>query len=152
MQTTEPAKKVLVLDEVEVPANLNFLIVEDEQDVQGLLKDHLLELGFLGTITVCDNAEEALEMAKDRIEEKGPIGKFDFIISDWNLRGISGLDLLIEIKNIPSYESTPFLMVTANDNVSGMLVATKKGASEYLVKPWDDNEIASKIALSWDKK
>lgn len=152
MHVTEPQKKTLILDEIEVPANLNFLIVEDEQDVQGLLKDHLLELGFEGSITVCDSAEEALEIAKERIEEKGPIGKFDFIISDWNLKGVSGLDLLIEIKNIPSYQKTPFLMVTANDNVSGMLVATKKGASEYLVKPWDDNEIASKIAQSWDKK
>jgi two-component system chemotaxis response regulator CheY len=150
MQTSD-SNALIFLDEIEIPKGISFLIVEDEGDICDLIKDNLIEFGFEGAITISNSAEHALELCQKSIEEKGILKPFDFIISDWNLEGLSGLDFLIEIKKIPLYEETPFLMITANDNVSGMLVATKKGASEYLVKPWEENELATKLALSWDK-
>ncbi len=150
MKTSENGT-LIFLDEIEIPQGISYLIVEDEGDIAELIKDNLIEFGFEGAITISDSAEHALELCQKSIEEKGILRPFDFIISDWNLSGLSGLDLLIEIKKIPEYEKTPFLMITANDNVSGMLFATKKGASEYLVKPWEDKELKTKLALSWDK-
>ena len=151
MQTSD-TRSLTFLDDVEIPKGISFLIVEDQAEISELIKDNLIDLGFEGAITESDSAEHALELCKRSIEEKGILKPFDFIISDWNLKGLSGLDLLIEIKKISTYQQVPFLMITANDNVSGMLVATKKGASEYLVKPWEEDELATKIALSWDKQ
>ena len=139
----------VLLDEVKVPKNLSFLIVEDEPDIQELLKDSLYDLGFTGEIFFSDTVEKAINISIDALEKQNPIG---FFISDWNLIGLSGLDLLINLRSHLAYKNTPFLMVTANDNVSGMLVATKKGASEYLVKPWNQEELAQKISMCWDKR
>lgn len=135
----------ITIDESKIPADLDFLIVEDEPDVAELLKESLIEEGFIGSFTKVSSMEEATTIIRER---KTP---FDFIISDWNLKEMSGLDLLLEIKQDSKYNNTPFLMVTANDNISGMLVAIKKGASEYLVKPWDHQELLEKVASSWEK-
>lgn len=135
----------IMVDESKIPVDLNFLIVEDEPDVAELLRESLEEEGFKGPFTLASSMEEATTFIANRV------APFDFVISDWNLKEMSGLDLLLQIKEDTRYKDTPFLMVTANDNVSGMLVAIKKGASEYLVKPWDHRELIEKIAASWEK-
>jgi two-component system chemotaxis response regulator CheY len=136
----------LEIDQVKVPKDIGFLIVEDEEDISELMKDTLLEMGFTGQVTVAESVEKAIELS--HLVNVS----YDFIISDWNLLGLSGLDLLISLKSENRYKNTPFLMVTANDNVSGMIVAMKKGASDYLVKPWTMEELQSKIAISWSKR
>ena len=135
----------IIIEESKIPADLDFLIVEDEPDVADLLKESLEDKGFKGSFTIALSMEQAQSFISTRTDP------FDFIISDWNLQEMSGLDLLLAIKENPEYKNTPFLMVTANDNVSGMLVAIKKGASEYLVKPWDQAELLEKVAASWEK-
>jgi two-component system chemotaxis response regulator CheY len=134
----------LEIDQVKVPKDIGFLIVEDEEDISELMKDTLLEMGFTGQVTVAESVEKAIELS--HLVNVS----YDFIISDWNLLGLSGLDLLISLKSENRYKNT--LMVTANDNVSGMIVAMKKGASDYLVKPWTMEELQSKIAISWSKR
>ncbi len=136
----------LEIDQVKVPKDIGFLIVEDEEDISELMKDTLSEMGFTGQVTLAESVEKAIELS--HLEN----ASYDFIISDWNLLGLSGLDLLISLKSENRYKNTPFLMVTANDNVSGMIVAMKKGASDYLVKPWTMEELQSKIAISWSKR
>ncbi len=136
----------LEIDQVKVPKDIGFLIVEDEEDISELMKDTLSEMGFTGQVTLAESVEKATELS--HLEN----ASYDFIISDWNLLGLSGLDLLISLKSENRYKNTPFLMVTANDNVSGMIVAMKKGASDYLVKPWTMEELQSKIAISWSKR
>ena len=148
MDTPVNEQNYLTIDEVKVPKDLSFLIVEDEADIQELLMDTLIDIGFTGKVQFSDNVEKAINICVEALHNnQRPI---DFIISDWNLVDLSGLDLLISLRGHDAYKTTPFLMVTANDNVSGMLVATKKGASEYLVKPWNQEELAQKIALCWD--
>ncbi len=135
----------VLIDEYKVPKNLDFLIVEDENDVAEILKETLIEEGFNGSFTISHSTEEATKLIH---ETEKP---FDFIISDWNLIGLSGLDLLMQVKSERDYKKTPFLMVTANDNVSGMLITIKKGASDYLVKPWEPAELLEKIGSAWHK-
>jgi two-component system chemotaxis response regulator CheY len=149
MDTTKE-NEFLVINEVKIPKDLRFLVVEDEPDIQELLVDTLEEIGFSGQIEFSDNVEAAIDISVKALKDNNrPI---DFFISDWNLIDLSGLDFLITLREHSAYKNTPFLMVTANDNVSGMLVATKKGASEYLVKPWDQEELAQKIAACWEKR
>jgi len=124
---------------VEAYGKTNFLILEDEPDVGDLTEECLRVLGLSGSIFHVRNIGQAQEaLAKEE-------NKIGFIISDWNLEELSGLDFLIHVRENPTYTNTPFLMVTANDNVSGMLVATKKGANEYLVKPWSPEELEEKV-------
>ena len=118
---------------------INFLILEDEEDVGEVTEGCLRDFGFSGSIVRVCSIEEAAIALND---ESTPI---EFIISDWNLKELSGLDFLIMTREIPKYKATPFLMVTANDNVSGMLVATKRGATDYLVKPWNPDELREKL-------
>ena len=136
-------------DELFMPRDLNFLIVDDENDVSELLATALKEFGFTGNFIFASSTEEAISIC-NRInkEEKPP---FDFILCDWNLTGLSGLDLLMMVRSHTVLYDTPFVMVTANDNVSGMLVATKKGCSDYLVKPFTMEELQLKLAISWEK-
>lgn len=128
--------------DMSIRSSLNFLIVEDENDVADVLQIDLEEMGFNGKFFIANSVEEAQELAlKEDI---------NFIISDWNLEGLSGLDLLIYLRKKNQFDEIPFLMLTANDNVSGMLVATKRGADEYLVKPWSHSELKDKIFLAWE--
>lgn len=143
-------KKTIIIDDVEIPVDIHFLIVEDEPDVQELLMDTLVNLGFSGNVKFSESVVGAIEISYLALKkERKPI---DFFISDWNLVDMTGLDFLKSIRANSAYKNTPFLMVTANDNVSGMLVATKQGASEYLVKPWNQEELGQKIAMCWNKK
>ncbi|MCF8059820.1 MAG: response regulator [Bacteriovoracaceae bacterium] len=143
---TERTGEYLIFDEVKIPKDIQFLIVEDEEDILELTKDSLIELGFSGQVTAVKSVESAIELSLQNEY------CFDFIISDWNLTDLSGLDLLINLRNDLRYKNTPFLMVTANDNISGMIVANKKGVSDYLVKPWTLEELQMKIADCWSKK
>ena len=135
----------ILIEDIEIPRDIDFLIVEDEKDISEIIKEHLCEAGFKGSFIRLTSMEDAHSRLKER---KKP---FDFIISDWNLKNKSGLDLLKIIREIPRYKKTPFLMVTANDNVSGLLIASKKGATEYLVKPWEKKELLAKVAYSWSE-
>lgn len=135
----------ILIEDIEIPRDIDFLIVEDEEDISEIIKEHLCEAGFKGSFIRLTSMEDAHSRLKER---KKP---FDFIISDWNLKNKSGLDLLKIIREIPRYKKTPFLMVTANDNVSGLLIASKKGATEYLVKPWEKKELLAKVAYSWSE-
>jgi two-component system chemotaxis response regulator CheY len=119
--------------------DLNFLILEDEPDIAEVTEETLREFGFAGQFYQANSIAEA-KASLSKIEDK--VG---FIISDWNLEEMTGLDFLIQTRAQPEFKTTPFLMITANDNVSGMLVATKKGANDYLVKPWDSSELLEKI-------
>jgi len=130
-------------EENHIPKGLNFLIVDDEEDIIEITAESLQEIGFTGNFYKAASINEASKLLES------PQTKIDFIISDWNLEELSGLDFLILVKSNSSYQSLPFLMVTANDNVSGMLIASKKGASDYLVKPWDISELREKVGSAW---
>ena len=128
-------------DDIAIPKDIHYLIVEDEQDVAEVIQMRIEELMFEGEIHVVDN----IEAAKTILNQK----RIHFIISDWNLDGPTGLDLLKYIRAHKELENVPFLMVTANDNISEMLEATELGSSEYLVKPWTQGELKEKIFSAW---
>ncbi len=129
-----------------LPRKLNFLIVDDDDNVRDLLEESIKEMGFNGEIIRKRSVENAINYCQN-----DKTLNIDFILCDWNLEGLSGLDFLIKVREIPKLKQIPFLMVTANDNVSGMLIASKKGCSDYLVKPFSQEELALKIIISWEK-
>ena len=132
---------MIVFDEVAIPKDIHYLIVEDEQDVAEVIQTQIEEMKFEGKIHMVDN----IEAAKTLLNQQ----KIHFIISDWNLDGPTGLDLLKYIRGHNELGDIPFLMVTANDDISEMLEATELGSSDYLVKPWTQGELKKKIFSAW---
>ncbi|MDH5581338.1 MAG: response regulator, partial [Bdellovibrionales bacterium] len=70
---------------------------------------------------------------------------FEFIISDWSMPEMSGLDLLNKVRDDDNYKTTPFLMITAEAEQSNVLVAVKAGVSNFIVKPFTTDVLKEKI-------
>ena len=128
-------------DEVQMPRNINFLIVEDEPDIADILKEELKEMKFTGKIYKANTFINAKACLQQKV--------VNYIISDWNLEGPTGLDLLKYMRTNENYKNLPFLMVTGNHNIEEMLRATEEGSSDYLVKPWTPTELQRKVFSAW---
>ncbi|MCP4912898.1 MAG: response regulator [Oligoflexia bacterium] len=124
-------------------SNACFLVLEDDENVRDALIDDLEALGIKGKFYQASSIEEAHTI----LETVTP----DMILSDWNLDGPSGFDFLIEAKMNDKLKNKPFVMITGNDEISGVLVAMKRGADDYLIKPWTQEELLLKISFAWEK-
>jgi two-component system chemotaxis response regulator CheY len=107
--------------------DLEVLIVEDRQVMLKIIRRLLVQLGYAHV----DEAANGLQ-ALERIREK----RYDIILSDWNMDGMSGFDLLKILRADPSTRETPFILVTAEAKPENILAAKAAGASGYLLKPF----------------
>ncbi len=133
---------MIEFDEIQMPKNTSFLIVEDESDIAEIIEVQLKEMKFTGSIYKVDSFEKAKHILSNNT--------VTFIISDWNLEGLTGLDLLKYIRTSEALKETPFLMLTGNSDIDEMLRATEEGTSDYLVKPWTEKELQHKIFNAWE--
>lgn len=133
--------KILNLNGMVVNSNTHFLIIEDEKDISDSILEILDLIGFNGPIYQAFN----IKMAKEYLQEN----KVEYILSDWNLPDGKGISLLKAIRSTKKYECLPFLMITANNDVDSMIISSKIGVSEYLVKPFTVNEFQSKLVEGW---
>ena len=108
---------------------LNICIVEDEEILRVSLKDDLLDVGY--SVTDFENPIKALEHFKKK--------KCDIIISDIRLPEMNGLELLSKIKSIDP--NVFVIMMTAFGSVETAVEAMKKGAFDYITKPFDKDEL-----------
>jgi two-component system chemotaxis response regulator CheY len=107
--------------------NLKFLVVDDFSTMRRIVRNLLKELGF----TNIDEAEDgAVALAK----LKG--GGFDFVISDWNMPNMTGIELLRAIRSDAALASLPVLMITAEAKKENIIEAAQAKASGYIVKPF----------------
>jgi two-component system chemotaxis response regulator CheY len=106
---------------------LELLIVEDRQVMLQIIRRLLVQLGYANV----DEAVNGLH-ALEKLREK----RYDLILSDWNMDGMSGFELLKVLRANPETQSTPFILVTAEAKRENILAARAAGASGYLVKPF----------------
>jgi DNA-binding response OmpR family regulator len=104
----------------------NLLIVDDEQMIIQLLQEYFVNLNY--GVEVAYSAEEALEKLNDGVV-------FDLVISDINLPGKSGIDLLKIIRELK--ENLPVVMLTGLKTLDNAISAVKSGAADYITKPFD---------------
>ena len=116
--------------------SIRILCVDDFATMRRILKNILKQLGFTN-ITEADDGTTALEELKK--------GRFDLIISDWNMPKMSGLELLKTVRAMEEYQNIPFLMVTAEAQKQNVVEAVQAGVSNYVVKPFTAESIAEKI-------
>ena len=113
------------------------LIVDDYGPMRRVLRSLLRQLGF-ADVDEAEDGAAALALLRHR-----PYG---LVISDWNMRPVTGLDLLREVRADPRLASLPFVMLTAESKTENVIAAREAGASSYVVKPFDAEILRAKIA------
>ena len=116
------------------------LLVDDEESVCALLSERLSSAGF--ECSIRESGEKALELLESET--------FDVIISDLNMPGISGLELLAIVR--PKHPLVAFLMVTGVDDVRVGIQAMKQGADDYLTKPFQFEGVLASLRKALERK
>ncbi|HCR1907793.1 TPA: chemotaxis response regulator CheY [Enterobacter kobei] len=122
--------------------NLRFLVVDDFATMRRIVRNLLKDLGF-------NNVEEA-EDGQDALNKMQQT-PFNFVISDWNMPNMDGLQLLTEIRNSPTWSTMPVLMVTAEAKKENIIAAAQAGASGYVVKPFTAAILEEKLNKIFEK-
>jgi two-component system chemotaxis response regulator CheY len=137
----EDTKKI-VLKKESLPMNINFLVLEDMDNLRAQMVKDLRTIGITGKIHEAPNLKAAIQLSNT--EEIG------FVISDWNLPDGTGHDFLKKFRAILRFKKTPFIMCTTNDEINYFLEAIASGANDFVVKPWSLEELRKKIHLTWE--
>lgn len=116
--------------------SIRILIVDDFATMRKVIRNLLKQVGYENIVEAEDGAI-ALRTLKAQ--------KVDFVISDWNMPNMSGLELLKAVRADEELNSTPFLMVTAEALQENVIAAVKAGVSNYIVKPFTAEVLNSKI-------
>jgi two-component system chemotaxis response regulator CheY len=121
---------------------MKFMVVDDFSTMRRIIRNLLKELGY-------NNVEEAEDgnMALAKIKRE----TFDFVVSDWNMPGMDGLQLLQAIRADASLSHLPVLMVTAEAKKENIIAAAQAGASGYIVKPFTAATLDEKISKILEK-
>ena len=122
--------------------NIKILVVDDFATMRKVLRNLLKQGGYENIVEAADGIA-ALQIIKNE--------KIDFIISDWNMPNMSGLDLLKTVRADKEVSDTPFLMVTAETLPERVISAVKAGASSYITKPFTADVLNEKIAKIMEK-
>ncbi len=117
--------------------SIKFLIVDDSVTMRRIVVNSLRNIGY-------DNFVEANE-GKEAIEKLTSDDKINFVITDWNMPGVSGLDLVKSLRSNSKYAALPILMVTTRGVKEDIIEALQAKVSNYIVKPFTPNILKEKI-------
>ncbi len=131
IQSREEPQGAEILDK-----NIKILIVDDFSTMRRIIKNLLRDLGYNNTYEADDGAT-ALPMLES--------GDFQFVITDWNMPIMQGIDLLREIRKSSKLKAMPVLMVTAEAKRDQIIEAAKAGVNGYIVKPFTAATLKEKL-------
>jgi two-component system chemotaxis response regulator CheY len=115
---------------------MKILVVDDFSTMRRIIKNLLRELGFNNTIEA-DDGRTALPILQ--------AGGIDFLVTDWNMPGMQGIDLLKAVRADAKLSSIPVLMVTAETKREQIMIAAQAGVNGYVVKPFTAGTLKDKI-------
>jgi two-component system chemotaxis response regulator CheY len=116
--------------------NLKILVVDDFSTMRRIIKNLLRDLGFT-QIAEADDGTTALPMLK--------AGDFDLLITDWNMPGMTGIDLLKAVRADEKLAKLPVLMVTAEARREQIIAAAQAGVNGYIIKPFTAATLKEKL-------
>ncbi|MBU2568587.1 MAG: chemotaxis response regulator CheY [Gammaproteobacteria bacterium] len=122
--------------------NMKILIVDDFSTMRRIIKNLLRDLGFTNTAEA-DDGKTALPRLKS--------GGIDFLVTDWNMPGMSGLDLLKAVRSDPDLATLPVLMVTAEAKREQIIMAAQAGVNGYIIKPFTAATLKEKIEKIFER-
>ncbi|HVO48126.1 MAG TPA: chemotaxis response regulator CheY [Steroidobacteraceae bacterium] len=116
--------------------DLKFLVVDDFSTMRRIIKNLLHDLGY-PNVTEADDGKTALPMLQ--------AGGFDFLISDWNMPGMSGLELVKAVRQDARLARMPVLMLTAEAKREQIIEAAQAGVNGYVIKPFTAETLKEKL-------
>lgn len=116
--------------------NMRILVVDDFSTMRRIIKNILRQLGFNNIVEADDGSTAWEVLNKDKI---------DFIVSDWNMPEMPGIDLLRKVRASEEFADMPFLMVTAEGLQENIIEAVQAKVSNYIVKPFTAETLKQKI-------
>jgi two-component system chemotaxis response regulator CheY len=119
-----------------VDKNMKILVVDDFSTMRRIIKGLLHELGF-NNVVEADDGNTALPQLQ--------AGGIDFLITDWNMPGMPGLELVKAVRADAKLAPLPILMVTAEAKRDQIVAAAQAGINGYIVKPFTANTLKEKI-------
>ncbi len=121
---------------------MKILVVDDFSTMRRIVKNVLKQLGF-------DNIEEAEDGAQAFAKLKN--GGFGFVVCDWNMPNMDGLDLFKKMRTEDGLKEVPFLMVTAEAEKDKVITAIQAGVNNYIVKPFTAEVFKEKMDRIYEK-
>jgi two-component system, chemotaxis family, chemotaxis protein CheY len=115
---------------------LKLLVVDDQKSMRALAQVYLGRLGF----KEIDEAADASE-AKEKIKANN----YDAAVFDWNMEGLSGVDLLKWVRSESPYRMLPVLMATSESDSKKVHEAIMSGANQYVIKPFDEKDLRRRL-------
>lgn len=116
--------------------NMKILVVDDFSTMRRIIKNLLRDLGFQN-VSEADDGTTALPMLQN--------GEYDFVVTDWNMPGMQGIDLLRAIRSDEQLSHIPVLMVTAEAKREQIIEAAQAGVNGYIVKPFTAATLKEKL-------
>jgi two-component system chemotaxis response regulator CheY len=114
---------------------MKILVVDDSATMRRILVNSLQRIGYSECVEAGDGRE-----ALDKFD-----GSIQFVITDWNMPTMSGLDLTRALRSHPAGKSVPILMVTTRSVKEDIIAAVQAGVSNYIVKPFTPQVLKEKI-------
>ncbi len=121
--------------------DIKILVVDDMATMRRIIKSLLEQLGFKNI----DEAEDG-QVALKKLKENS----YDFVITDWNMPNMTGLELVQSIRSDEEIKHLPVLMVTAEAKKENVIAAIKAGVNNYVVKPFTAETLKEKIEKIFD--
>jgi len=116
--------------------NMRVLVVDDFSTMRRIIKNILRQIGLNNVVEADDGTTAWDVLNKDKI---------DFVISDWNMPQMTGIDLLRKVRGSEEFADMPFLMVTAEAQQENIIEAVQAKVSNYIVKPFTAEVMKQKI-------
>tara|TARA_B110000908_G_C10171734_1_gene411184 strand:- start:365 stop:763 length:399 start_codon:yes stop_codon:yes gene_type:complete len=122
--------------------NMKVLVVDDFSTMRRIVKNLLRDLGF-SNISEADDGSTALPMLQN--------GDFDFVVTDWNMPGMQGIDLLKAIRADANLAHIPVLLITAEAKKEQIVMAAQAGVNGYIVKPFTAGTLKNKLEKIFER-
>ena len=121
---------------------MSILVVDDFPTMRRIVRSLLKELGFTN-VEEAEDGQEALGKLKS--------GDFEFVVSDWNMPNLDGLEMLKQIRADEAMKALPVLMVTAEAKKENIVAAAQAGANGHIVKPFTAATLEEKLNKIFEK-
>ncbi|NVJ50275.1 MAG: chemotaxis protein CheY [Gammaproteobacteria bacterium] len=115
---------------------MKFLVVDDFSTMRRIIKNLLRDIGYQDVIEA-EDGKQALAMIK--------ANQVDFVVTDWNMPNMTGIELLKAVREEYSFDDLPVLMVTAESRKEQIVEAAQAGVNGYIVKPFNAATLQEKL-------
>lgn len=122
--------------------NMKILVVDDFSTMRRIVKNVLKQIGY-SNIDEAEDGADALNKLRSR--------RYDFVVSDWNMPNMDGLELLKQIRADENLKTIPVMMVTAEAEKDKVITAIKAGVNNYIVKPFTAETLKQKMEQIYER-